>query len=815
MIHQPPCSISNRVSLCGGVPAARTCSLLCLLIALLGFESRSAHGIDLYWRTDGTAGGTWTSTFWNLDSANATGGTGYTSAATTNVFFTADSTLTNVTGQLFGNLTVDAGRTVTVTQTGTVSAAAHIIDIGAGATLNWASQNYTAAGTSFVKNGDGIWNLGAIGNAYTGGFTLNAGTVIVGGNNSFGNSTLNINGGTIQSSGTRAFAPTSIVIGGDFAIIGTGGWTINGTVDLGAATRTITNNATGTKTWNGIVSGGVGTGLTLSGTGVNAFTNASNSFPGPITITGGEHEFTSLGALGAGTNITVDGGRLALRNTFDVSSKNIVIGDDAGTSISTPGAGVITYNGVLANKSGESGSWAKQGGGTLELGGVSTYTGSTSLNNGFTVLTTGNNRLPTGTTLNIGQASSSNLGTLNLNGFNQEIAGINSTLGSNATANNNTITSIAPAILTLSGSGSYSYGDGSDTNSGIIAGAISLVKSGGGTQVLSDLNTFTGDVTVTGGTLSIGNVDIIGNAQALGQASSAVALSGGSTIRYTGPTGTLARDVTIGAGNGTISNTGAGILTLSGTLTKDGTILTLGGSVGSTINITGSIVGASAGSDLIVDTTTVLVSANQNYNGPTTVQNSGTLVANASVTTTQLTVDAGSTVSGIGSIENGAGLVYLNGALVVGDSTLVSPVVSQFEIGGVGTTVLGATSSLVFDLFTGNGLGDSTAIASAADRLKLFGTLDATLGGTLVIGNPSSMTGFADGDMWTLFDYTGGGSISGTFASIDYSALNLSGGLVGTFDSGTGVFSVSNIPEPSRAMLLALGIVGLIQRRRR
>ena len=815
MIHQPPCSISNRVSLCGGVPAARTSSLLCLLIALLGFESRSAHGIDLYWRTDGTAGGTWTSTFWNLDSANATGGTGYTSAATTNVFFTADSTLTNVTGQLFGNLTVDAGRTVTVTQTGTVSAAAHIIDIGAGATLNWASQNYTAAGTSFVKNGDGIWNLGAIGNAYTGGFTLNAGTVIVGGNNSFGNSTLNINGGTIQSSGTRAFAPTSIVIGGDFAIIGTGGWTINGTVDLGAATRTITNNATGTKTWNGIVSGGVGTGLTLSGTGVNAFTNASNSFPGPITITGGEHEFTSLGALGAGTNITVDGGRLALRNTFDVSSKNIVIGDDAGTSISTPGAGVITYNGVLANKSGESGSWAKQGGGTLELGGVSTYTGSTSLNNGFTVLTTGNNRLPTGTTLNIGQASSSNLGTLNLNGFNQEIAGINSTLGSNAAANNNTITSIAPAILTLSGSGSYSYGDGSDTNSGIIAGAISLVKSGGGTQVLSDLNTFTGDVTVTGGTLSIGNVDIIGNAQALGQASSAVALSGGSTLRYAGPTGTLARDVTIGAGNGTISNTGAGILTLSGTLTKDGAILTLGGSVGSTINITGSIVGASAGSDLIVDTTTVLVSANQNYNGPTTVQNSGTLVANASVTTTQLTVDAGSTVSGIGSIENGAGLVYLNGALVVGDSTLVSPVVSQFEIGGVGTTVLGATSALVFDLFTGNGLGDSTAIASAADRLKLFGTLDATLGGTLVIGNPSSMTGFADGDMWTLFDYTGGGSISGTFASIDYSALNLSGGLVGTFDSGTGVFSVSNIPEPSRAMLLALGIVGLIQRRRR
>ena len=785
------------------------------MIALLGIESRSAHGVDLYWRTDGTAGGTWTSAFWNLGSANATGGTGYTSAATTNVFFTADSALTNVTGQLFGNLTVDAGRTVTVTQTGTVSAAAHIIDIGAGATLNWASQNYTAAGTSFVKNGDGIWNLGAIGNAYTGGFTLNAGTVIVGGNNSFGNSTLNINGGTIQSSGTRSYAPTSIIIGGDFAITGTGGWTINGTLDLGAAARTITNNATGTKTWNGLVSGGVGTGLILAGTGTNAFTNVGNSFSGSISIIGGEQEFTSLGALGAGADITVDGGRLALRNTFNISSKNIAIGDDAGTAISTPGSGVITFNGALANKSGETGSWAKQGGGTLELGGVSTYTGDTSLNNGFTVLTTGDNRLPTGTTISMGQAGSANLGTLNLNGFNQEIAGLNSTVGINATANNNTVTSIAPVTLMLSGSGTYSYGDGSDTNSGIISGAISLVKAGNGTQALGDLNTFTGNVAVTGGMLSIGNVDIVGNAQALGQASTAVVLSGGSTLRYTGPTGTLARDVTIGAGNGTISNTGAGILTLSGTLTKDGTTLTLAGSVGSTINVTGSIVGASANSDLIVDATTVLVSANQNYNGPTTVQNNGTLVANAEVTTTQLTVNSGSTVGGTGSIENGAGLVYLNGALVVGDSTLGSPVASQFEIGGTGSIVLGSTSSLIFDLFTGDGLGDSTSIASAADRLKLFGTLDATLGGTLVIGNPSAMAAFADGDMWTLFDFTGGGSITGTFAAVDYSALGLTGGLVGTFDSGTGVFSVSNIPEPSRAMLLAFGLISLIQRRSR
>jgi len=57
----------------------------------------------------------------------------------------------------------------------------------------------------FIKNGDGIWNIGAQPNAYNAansGFTLNAGTVIVSGNSSFGgaNSLLTINGGTIQSS---------------------------------------------------------------------------------------------------------------------------------------------------------------------------------------------------------------------------------------------------------------------------------------------------------------------------------------------------------------------------------------------------------------------------------------------------------------------------------------------------------------------------------------------------------------------------------------------------------------------------------------
>jgi hypothetical protein len=121
-----------------------------------------------------------------------------------------------------------------------------------------------------------------------------------------------------------------------------------------------------------------------------------------------------------------------------------------------------------------------------------------------------------------------------------------------------------------------------------------------------------------------------------------------------------------------------------------------------------------------------------------------------------------------------------------------------------------------FDLFTGAGLGDSTASLAAADRLLVvYGNLNAASGAKLVIRNPSLMTGFAWGDMWTLVDLGGSGAISGTFV-LDYSALGpLGPGLVGQFDNETGVFSIIAVPEPSRALLLMLGLAGLVTRRRR
>jgi autotransporter-associated beta strand protein len=543
-----------------------------LLAALAVGAAAMPASADLYWKLDNTSG-TWTSTNWGAAPAGP-----FTSGWTAgeNAVFNADSTITYVTNTNVGNVTLADGVTVNVTTAGTYNTGGNVrtMNIGAGAVFNMAGQNLsTAAGTGFIKDGSGTWNMGANGNLYPAGFTLNAGTVIVSGNNTFGGGVLTINGGTIQSSGARTYAPSSIVLGGDFEITGTGGWTMNMPVGLGASTRTITNNATGTKTWNGVFSGGAGAGLTLGGTGTNVFT-AANTFSGPLTISGGEQEFTSAGSLGTGTSIEVDGGRLALRGTFEVaSSKNLGVGPVA--EISTPGGSTaITYKGVIADKTATTGVVTKQGQGVLELGGASTYSGSTSINNGTIKLIDGNNRLPTGTVLNLGQATSTNLGTLDLNGFNQQVAGLNSTAGTNASVNKNTITSAAPAVLTVNGGGSY--GDGNTTqNSGIIAGAISLVKSGAGTQTLGDANTYTGTTTITGGTLALGADGSIDNStiidvQTAGtfdvSAKSGYAVAAGQTLKGTGTVSgavTIAGTLAPGASIGTLTFDDA--LTLAGT----------------------------------------------------------------------------------------------------------------------------------------------------------------------------------------------------------------------------------------------------------
>lgn len=345
-----------------------------------------------YWNTNGTSG-TWTSSTWG----NTTSGPYNTAwvASSDVVFGGSTAAVATFATTTIGDVTVTTDTTITRGGTLTFKTGGSALDVAAGKTLTWLSQNWSTVSNQIVtKNGLGTWNIGNGPNNVLGvgsSFTLNGGTVIIeGGTNSLGgaNTALNINGGTINSTGGRTYANSAITIGGDFGNSGVGNAVWTGTVNLGGATRTINNATTsGSRSYTGVISGGTGAGLTFSGSGVGQtfIGNTANTFSGPITITGGEVIFNNNGAFGSSTSITLDGGRLTIGSDASgtgittatiASARNIYVGSTSGTSISVAGTnGQTTYNGVIADKQGSKGSLSKQGQGTLVLGGVSTYTG--------------------------------------------------------------------------------------------------------------------------------------------------------------------------------------------------------------------------------------------------------------------------------------------------------------------------------------------------------------------------------------------------------------------------------------------------------
>ena len=680
---------------------ARVAKVTPVMLAVTALVMASqVKAADKYWRIDGVTTGKWTDSTWGTSSGGPFN-VGWT--AGDNAIFNAPSTNLYVTATAVGNVTVNANTTVTAAGTFTNGGTVSTFTIADGVTLTWTNQTFsTTAGTGFIKAGNGTWDMSSEGGAYPGAFTLNAGTMIVSKKNSFGTGTLTINGGTIQSSGSSAFAPTLLNIGGNFTFAGTGNDTWAMATSLGAATPNITNNTTsGSRMLIGVISGNPGAGINFGGSGGGTINigNAGNTFTGPININGAEVLFQYDGSFGpvpgsptAGA-IVIDGGRMTSADTNGNavtyalnSNRGIQVGSTTGTSISVKSAtGSLTYNGIIADKPGSTGILVKQGAGTLSLGGVSTYSGNTFMNNGTVQLTTGDNRLPTGTTVNLGQSASANLGAFDLDGRNQEIAGLNSVGGINtsATLKNAVTNSATAAILTLSGSGTYAYGNGSTNNSGIITGPISLMITGSGTQTLGDSNTYTGNTTVNAGTLALSGTGSINQTpvitvaagatlDASGRTDGTLTLSSGQTLNGFGTVNgvlTVTGISTVAPG----SAAGLGVLTVTANTT-------LGGTTVMKLNKTS-------------ETNDVLsVGGTLTYGGMLNVTNlSGTLAAGDSFKLFNASAYMGS-FSTTNLPGLGGGLVWDTSSLANGSLNVVSkptPHITSFSLSGTNLVFIG------------------------------------------------------------------------------------------------------------------------------
>ena len=328
-----------------------------------------------------------------------------------------------------------------------------------------------------------------------------------------GTGTLTLNGGTLQASGTRTL-DNNVAVGGNFTIGGgaTDNLTLGGTVDLGAATRTLTVSNTADTTLSGVVSNG---GLSINNIGGGTVTlSGANPYTGGTTLTAGTLITGNDSALGTG-GLTLNGGTLQAGGTGARTLANAatLTADSTITGVATNditfnntiglGANVLTVNGagnvILSNvisSTGGGNGITKAGTSTLTLSGANTYDGGTTLTAGTLAAGT-DTALGTGTltmgggTLQAGGAGTRTLGNAVILTADSTITGVTT----NDLTLSNTI-NLNANLLTVNGAGNV-------TLLNAISGTGGLTMAGTGTLALDGTSTYTGPTTVTSGTLNV------------------------------------------------------------------------------------------------------------------------------------------------------------------------------------------------------------------------------------------------------------------------------------------------------------------------
>ena len=648
--------------------------------------------------------------------------------------------------------------------------------------------------------------------------------------------TVSTNLGTWGTTANSLTASSNLILGSSIAdnVV-----TLNQSLNLGAAVRTIqlvdnAISANDAAAISGVISG-TGGGLSLTGAGFLTM-SGGNSYTGATTVGSAVHltisNATGLGTIAAGTTVS-SGGSLRLQGGItvgaealnlsgtgvgagnagalrNISGNNSYGGDitlaadsrvnsdadtltlggavgGAGRNFTVGGSGNVTMNGVIGTTTG---TLTKDGAGTLTLGAANTFTGLTTVSGGSLVLS--------------GSGSLAGAADLTASGAGLSI----SALGGSATSLT-ALSGVSGSTMTL-GTKALTVGsaNSSTTFAGVISGTGgSFIKTGTGTLTLSGTNTFTGGVSIQKGAVSITAGAGLG---AGSTANLGVANTSSGRLIYTGTAGTLAQNINaLGNGTDTIENAGSGLLTLSGTLTKNGTVLTLSGGNGG-ITVSGVIAGSSANSDLIVDSGTVTLTGANTYNGGTTVS-AGTLIVNGnqSAATGDVTVDVGATLGGEGTI---GGKAFINGNLRTGSSTAVNTVGTLTfadDIAARQDVTFGAGSTWLIDLVQG--------MNAASDSINA-GNLEITSGAMLSFATTNA---FTQKEGYTIASYSG--NLSGVFYFGDADPwLNKTKRKIGegqySIDYGSGMNStitLTAVPEPGTFGLLGLSLAGFFFRRLR
>ncbi len=727
-----------------------------------------------------------------------------------------------------GTLTMADGTTLASGAADLVLANA-ITTLGVG-TIDTAGNTLTLNGVidgagSLTKVNTGNLVLNGV-NLYSGGTSINGGTVTVGTNTALGTGDVVMADGTMLRAGVDGLALANLI-------------TINGTSTM--------NTQGFTFTLNGVI-GGTGT-LAKIGTGTLVL-NGANSYAGGTALNAGTIRVGNNSALGTGTLTMADGTTLA-SGAADLVLANAITTLGAGTVDTT--ANVFTLNGVIDG----AGSISKVGSGTLVLGGDNAYSGGTNLNAGTiqvntntalgtgglvmadgTALLAGVNSLAlaNGVTLNgtstlntqgftltlngviggTGTLSKIGTGTLELNGDNTYSGGTSLTAGTIRVGNNNalgtgnlamaagTILQSGAAALTIGNTISMAGGATVDvagqtlTLGGLISGAgpLSVIDSASvpaAALVLTGLNTYTGGTVVTGTTV------LVSQDANLGNAAGGITLVGG-TLRTTASFST-ARTFALGTGGGTVDVATGTTLTTTGVVS--GTSLTKIGGGTLALNAANTYAGGTA-----LNAGTISVGNNAALGtGALAMAGGTTLAAGAN----NLALANAISTAGVGTVDTGSNIFTLAG-VVSGAGSIAKVGTGNLVVNGA-NTYAGGTALNAGTITVGNNAGLGTGVLTMADATTLSaGVTGLTVANNIVTLGAATINSGATPSALTLSGViSGAGSVSKTGTGI----LNLTGAstYTGATTVAAGTLNVtgslaSTVTVNAGAALTGTGTVG-------
>ncbi len=352
-----------------------------------------------------------------------------------------------------------------------------------------------------------------------------------------------------------------------------------------------------------IANNGGPTALTRVGAGT-VILSGNNTYSGGTYLNQGTLQLRSGSALGTGPlRIQGHSSQLNLSNAINAAGftvpNDIIINYAAGVGsaglIHAGTAGLFTFNGTLTvnNLPVNGGLFGGAGAtsimelagpiiapfgiggrnGTIRISGTPTSKAASSypsvFNNGSIIQVGAENGILNSATLDNNQGAG---GTLDLNGFNQELAGLTNSGATGGTVQNGVVGAVK--TLTLNIGEGRTFTTNAALGGTVVANqpGLAITKTGLGTQILNSNSTYTGPTLVSGGRLVIGST--ANSTAAILAAGSSVTVESGATLSGTG---------TI---NGPVSIQGGGSLqpghTSLNPLTLNGSSVTLAG--GSNIN---------------------------------------------------------------------------------------------------------------------------------------------------------------------------------------------------------------------------------------